>query len=112
MAVDRDWGRRAIHGPYGRTLLSLAATSLIFIVGYLTGQPTTANGPRAVPVMVSPTSPPDDRFASASLSDTGTCYIVRGFGLPEVSSDDPSIEVTSCSDMNRSDNHHRRPYRP
>ena len=24
---DRDWGRRTIHGPYGRMLLSLAATS-------------------------------------------------------------------------------------
>ena len=112
MAVDRDWGRRAIHGPYGRTLLSLAATSLIFIVGYLTGQPTAANGPQAVPVMVSPTSPPEDGFSSATLIDTGDCYIIRGFGLPVVASDGPLVDVTSCGDMIGSDRHDRLPHRP
>jgi hypothetical protein len=103
VADDRDWGRKAIHGPYGRTLLALAATSLIFIVGYLTGPSTAAHGPRAVPVMPSPTNPPEDGLSSATLTEAGGCYIIRGFGLPVVASDGPLVEVTGCSDMIGSD---------
>ena len=82
MGSDRDWGRRTIHGPYGRMLFSLAVTSLVLIVGYLASPPTAPQG--AVPAPGSTTGQPDDGFSNASLSESGDCYFVRGFGLPTV----------------------------
>ena len=66
-------------------LFSLAATSLVLIVGYLASPPTAPQG--AVPAPGSTTGQPDDGFSSASLSESGDCYFVRGFGLPTVPPD-------------------------
>ena len=93
-------------------LFSLAATSLVLIVGYVTAEPTAPNGPQAIPVVASPTSAPEDGFSSASLSESGACYIVRGFGLPVVESDGPMVDVATCSDMIGSDRGDQRRHRP
>jgi hypothetical protein len=107
---DRDWGRRTIHGPYGRVLVALAATSLVFIVGYL-GNPSPA-GPAAGPAPASPQGQPDDGFSSASLSESGGCYFIRGFGLPVVASDGSRLEVVSCAEMIGSDRPQQRRHLP
>ena len=65
-------------------MFSLAATSLVLIVGYLASPPTAHD---AIPAPGSPTGRPDDGFSSATLSEFGGCYFVRGFGLPTVPPD-------------------------
>ncbi len=90
MGSDRDWGRRTIHGPYGRIVWASGPAGppdpspvarghhWCLIVGYLASPPTAPDG--AVPATGSPTGQPDDGFSSATLSESGGCYFVRGFG--------------------------------